>query len=130
MGLLRRLRGRRTADESDGGSRRQRGVTVVEYALVVTFLVASSAVAVNYLRTGLSSEVDNTADCVQSRPPVGECQIEIATTTTSTTLAPTTSTTSGPTSTTTCPPPPGDPPCPTTTTTVAPPNITFGSITT
>jgi hypothetical protein len=66
MGLARRLCGRRTDDEHGGPGRLQRGVTLVEYALVVTFLVAGSAVAVNYLRTGVSDEVDNQADCIAS----------------------------------------------------------------
>ena len=79
--------------------RRDQGATLVEYALILAFVVVGSIGAINYLTAEGDDQIENSADCVSERPPPPSCQIR-AVTTTSATTSPLPSTTLPPTTTT------------------------------
>lgn len=78
-------------------SRAARGATLVEYALGVAFIVLACAAAAAALDTGARGEVNNQANCVETRPPPVSCQRPALTTTTTSGNPSTTSTTVPPT---------------------------------
>jgi hypothetical protein len=82
---------------------------MVEYSLVVAFLVVGSILAIDYLNGEASDEVANQADCVATRPPPEDCQINPIITTT-VTADPSTTSTSMPDPTSSTSPPSTDPP--------------------
>lgn len=57
----------------------ERGVALVEYALVLALFVGASAGAIRYLEDRTGDEVDNQAECISQRPPPTTCQIPAAT---------------------------------------------------
>lgn len=59
-------------NRANGGDR---GATLVEYALVLSFLVLAGIGAVNLLDSGARREVGNQEDCVSRRPPPPSCQL-------------------------------------------------------
>jgi len=83
-----------------------RGASLVEYSLIFALVLVSSIGATKYLATKGSSQVQNQATCISTRPPPTNCVQGVASTTTSTTgVGPTTTTslvtttTAGPTTT-------------------------------
>lgn len=52
---------------------KDRGATLVEYALVLALLVVGSMGVINLLQASAENEVNNQADCVSMRPPPPEC---------------------------------------------------------
>lgn len=54
--------------------RRDRGIAVVEYALVISLLVLATVGAARFLEDETASEVDNQATCLSTRPPPVACQ--------------------------------------------------------
>lgn len=87
--------------ERGARGRRQRGATIVEYALALTLLVIGVFAGAKFLERSAAREVNNQADCVSMRPPpppvtdasgevVSGCQVRAVTTSTSITSAPTT----------------------------------------
>jgi Flp pilus assembly pilin Flp len=82
--------------------RREKGATLVEYALIVALVVGVSIAGLNVLTSSASNEVASTADCVSKRPQPASCTTSAtdptttvasvpasSTTTTTTTAAPT-----------------------------------------
>jgi hypothetical protein len=78
---------------------------MVEYSLVISGVVVVSIASLNYLTEQSTESMDNSADCVSTRPPPVSCQVRAVTTTTATTT-PGVTTTIAPelTTTTTAPP--------------------------
>lgn len=56
--------------------RRDRGVAVVEYALVISLLVVAALGSARFLEDETADEVDNQATCLSTRPPPVSCQSE------------------------------------------------------
>ena len=54
-------------------ARRDRGATLVEYALVFSLVAVVAIGAVQFLQDESDQEVNNQADCVSSRPPPSGC---------------------------------------------------------
>ncbi|MCD9622650.1 hypothetical protein [Rhabdothermincola salaria] len=103
--------------------RRDRGATLVEYALILALVVVAAVASIQFLTNQSEAEVANQADCVSTRPPPPSCQARAVTTTTTTippetttTIAPETTTTESTTTTTSTTAPPSS-----TTSTTAPP---------
>ncbi len=55
---------------------RDRGVAVVEYALVISLLVLAGLGSARFLEDETGKEVDNQANCLSTRPPPVSCQTE------------------------------------------------------
>jgi Flp pilus assembly pilin Flp len=111
--------------------RREKGATLVEYALIVALVVGVSIAGLNVLTSSASNEVASTADCVSKRPQPASCTTSAtdptttvasvpASSTTTTAPPPATTTTTAPPTTTTTAPPTTTTAAPTTTTTAAP----------
>ena len=107
--------------------RRDRGATLVEYALILALVVVGAVASIQFLTNQSEAEVANQADCVSTRPPPPSCQARAVTTSTTavppettTTLAPETTTTTEATTTTTTTPSTTTPSSSTTSTTLGP----------
>lgn len=61
---------------------RDRGATLVEYALVFALVAVVSLGAVEFLTNQSEAEINNQAECVSRRPPPPECLLTAITTTT------------------------------------------------
>ncbi|WP_436794039.1 hypothetical protein [Actinospongicola halichondriae] len=78
--------------------RRDRGVALVEYALVLAILVVGSLGAIQTLEGNAAAEVDNQANCLSTRPPPSSCaRAPLQPTTTTMVGQPTTTTPPAPT---------------------------------
>lgn len=77
------------------GARRDLGVSLVGYALVLGLLVTTAVGSITLIESASTDEINNQANCVSQRPPPVSCQPRtVTTTTTTTTPGPTTTTTS------------------------------------
>ncbi len=63
----------------DRRARRDTGVALVEYALVLGLFVIGSLGAIQFLEDETANEVDSQADCISERPPPSSCQPAAAT---------------------------------------------------
>ena len=59
---------------AQGHMSRERGATLVEYALVFAMLIVGSLGAIQFLTDNAKEQINNNADCVSKRPPPVECQ--------------------------------------------------------
>ncbi len=75
-------RGTGSRRSRDDRARGARGAALTEYALLLTFIVLVSVVAIQALETGASEEVDDQNTCIEKRPPDPSCQIPVLPTTT------------------------------------------------
>lgn len=64
----------RNAGWTRRSARRDAGAGLVEYGLALALLVVGSIGAIQFLEDETEDELDNQADCIETRPPPDSCQ--------------------------------------------------------